>query len=75
MSRILDGKPAEMCELPHGSREIEAQIGGYLPGLQEDAARDDRKIDTVMAKEKNPFFNGRLHERQRWGNIERGQRT
>ena len=30
MSRILDGKPAEMCELPHGSREIEAQIGGYL---------------------------------------------
>jgi hypothetical protein len=38
MSRILDGKPAEMCELPHGSREIEAQIGGYLPGLQEDAA-------------------------------------
>ena len=38
MSRILDGKPAEMCELPHGSREIEAQIGGYLPGLKEDAA-------------------------------------
>jgi hypothetical protein len=30
MSRILDGKPAEMCELPHGSREIEAQIGVYL---------------------------------------------
>jgi hypothetical protein len=42
MSRILDGKPAEKCELFHGSREIEArreaQIGGYLPGLQEDAA-------------------------------------
>jgi hypothetical protein len=38
MSRILDGKPVEMCELSHGSREIEAQIGGYLPGLKEDAA-------------------------------------
>ena len=42
MSRILDGKPAEMCELLHDSREIEArreaQIGGYLLGLQKDAA-------------------------------------
>jgi hypothetical protein len=38
MRRILDGKPAEKCELFHGSREIEAQIGGYPPGLTENLA-------------------------------------